>query len=181
MILAILDVVLIFSWLDYKNKRADLFRAQTTRGRVELAKEQALEYGDVIPEFEVFDLHGDIISNESIKGKFSVFHFFRPENQYHKDVLAYADVLAKQYKNHFTFIAIGQGKLDWLLQRGFRLKNASLVADKEFALERIFKINQFVGATIIVDPDGKIKFATHGLISNDLLRQLIAKYGKRVG
>lgn len=177
-ILVALDVLLIAAWLDYRTKRQAVVGRSLSASLARAVNRSGVEYGEPSPPFQTQDIHGHAISNVSIRGVATIFEFFRPELQIHRDRLAYADILARQYQGKVLFLAIGQGKLDWLLRKGFRLKHARMVPDRDFSLERLFVGDQSVGATIIVDGKGSVRFVSRSLVSNDLLRQLVGKFGQ---
>jgi hypothetical protein len=169
-------LLLAITWINYRKKR-EVFASQAIPNENSIqTTEDALQYGDSIHLIEIEDITGAKILSENNKGKIRVFQFFQPEMEHHKDALVYADIIAKQYNGeNFIFIAVGEGRLDWLLRRGFQLKHFRTVADEDFLLHKLFKINYSGGATIIIDDFGVVRFISKGLVPNDIFRQLIIK------
>jgi hypothetical protein len=171
-----LDVLLIIAWINFRSKQENLpsFFPNIT------SVESSLKYGQQIPEFEAFSLAGERITHSTFKGKILILNFFIPENPHHRDLLLLGDILAKRYREHTVFAAVGQGRLDWLLRKGYDLKNTTIIADRDFQLGRLFKSDSYEGATIIVDANQVVRFASTGLVSGHTLKLLVGRFDNSI-
>ncbi len=115
------------------------------------------------------------------KGKISLLLFFDPLKTNHKGILAYAQVLYEKYKSRgFKIIGVSNRnkKETEIFKSDYFTFN--LIADEDKNIHNKFGISKCCGGTVLIDKEGKTKFAVKQLMNIENLRQITEKnlFGK---
>lgn len=148
--------------------------AASGSGKISSQIYDGLRYGDKLPDFSAKDVTNKIVTNATLRGKANVIIFFRPDMPQNRDRLTFASILTKKYDpTKLEVVGISIGDVGWLIKRGFHPDHVIILNDTSYSLGKKFKTRQCCGATIIVDKEGVVQFASHSAVSNDYLGQLI--------
>jgi hypothetical protein len=93
-------------------------------------------------------------------------------------LIKYADVLNERYGHQgLSCVTVAHSRREDLSEwAGAHKITYPLIADEDGSLHERFLFGQEAGGTLIVDPDGIVRFSYHALIDADLLRQLTEKF-----
>ncbi|MCS7245199.1 MAG: peroxiredoxin [candidate division WOR-3 bacterium] len=146
-----------------------------------------LTIGDMVPNFEGKATDGSIVTNETIKGKWTVL-FFYPK-AFTPGCTDEVCNIRDNYSNlkKYDINIYGVSKDDLKTQKEFKEKyklQYELIADEEGKIIKAFKVSGFGGfakrKTFIINPEGKIvhvfdkvNTSKHGLEVEEVLKKLI--------
>lgn len=130
--------------------------------------------------FNFIDINGKKITTKNSKA--AVLLFFDSQNTTHKLALSYARILFNKYRSDGLTI-IGITDQDKATLREFSQMGRisfPLISDPKNQLFEKFKIKSCCGGTVVINKEGREKFALSMLVDKVTLRQLIEQeiYGK---
>ncbi len=144
--------------------------------------ENVLEYGDIIKNINYTDVYGDKIGVNTTQERITCLLLFQASDSTHLGKIAYANLLAEEFKESTTFITIGRRFEDQMeaqdLSRSMgQLKMVNDVGGRIW--ETLLPRGSCCG-TIIFNQNKTVLFSKNYLIRNTLLSNLVSRYTKQI-
>jgi peroxiredoxin len=160
----------------WKNKKSD----NLTHSHSHLTSTY-LQYGNKAPSFIFSTTSGRVVNSDSLKGKFLLLKFFDPEDDRHWEIISYTNLLLKSYQNKgVESIAIAKSSPSNQEDLITSLTLPIVVDDSGLSIHELFHLKDCCGATLLIDPDGIIRFITPYIASSRLTKQIVESQMERI-